>query len=497
MVMRKLVPLLLILLMLPLATGCDNPLNLDINKDPDAATSVPGDLLLPTVLATIGANRSIEISPGTALFTQIWASSGSAGVFVDPERYTISSFTTGNSWNAFYTTGLKNLLLMREQALEADPQRVNVAAQSEIMSAYTFWMLTSLWGTVPYTQALNGAEYPKPLFDDQETVLHGILTKLDSATTMIDPNGLEGVQSGDLVYGGDMGLWRRFANSLKLRTLMMIRNKDQSVDAQITALLSQPLIRENSQEADIPFFNTTNNENNVWKLNNMFGGFTNAMNGNEFLFAGDTLVNMMKAVGDPRLATYFEYAVNDFNTGPDGGGAATNEYFGQLPGVTDWNDAHSSMVSQNIIRRDWPSRIATAAETWLYEAEFLAETGDLPGAFTSYQAGIRRGLDYFDGKPGAIAAADKQAYLDNLPQSFSSAQQALNAIHAQEYFEVFDRSPENWVYWKRTHYPALPLPEQAVLGNVIRRYPTPPDEVSANPNAPSGIALDLPMWFEK
>jgi len=497
MVMRKLVPLLLILLMLPLVAGCDNPFNLDINKDPDAATAVPGDLLLPTVLATIGANRSIEISPGAAEFVQIWAANGSAGVFVDPERYTISSFTTGNAWNAFFTTSLKNLLLMREQALAADPARPNVAAQGEITSAYLFWMLTSLWGSVPYTEALDGANYPKPKFDDQETVLHGILTKLDSATTLINPSGLAGVANGDLVYGGDMTLWRRFANSLKLRTLMMIRNKDQSVDAQITALLSQPLIRENAQEADIPFFNTTNNENNLWKLNNLFSGFLNAMNGNEYTFAGDTLVNMMKAVNDPRLATYFELAVNDFNTSPDGGGAATNEYFGQLPGVSDWNDAHTSMVSQNIIRRDWPSRMATAAETWFYEAEFLASTGDLPGAFASYQAGIQRALDYFDGKPGAIAAADKQAYLNNLPQSFGGQQQALDAIHAQEYFEVFDRAPENWVYWRRTHYPALPLPEQAVLGNIIRRFPYPPDEVSANPgNVPTGIALDVPMWFE-
>lgn len=494
--MRKLVPLLLILLWLPLTAGCDNPFNLNINTDPDAATTVPGDLLLPTVLATIASNRAIEISPGTAFFTQIWASSGSAGVFVDPERFTISSFTTGNAWGAFYTTGLKNLLLMRDQALAADPQRVNVAAQAEIVSAYTFWMLTSLWETVPYTQALDGVDYPKPIFDDQQTVLNGILTKLDSATAMIDPNGLDGVVAGDLVYGGDMDLWMRFANSLKLRTLMMIRNKDNSVDADIAALLSQPLIRENSQEADIPFFNTTNNENNLWKLNNLFGGFTNAMNGNEFVFAGDTLVNMMKAVNDPRLATYFEYAVNDFNTSPDGGGAATTEYFGQLPGHTDWNDAHSSMLSQNIIRRDWPSRIATAGETWFYEAEYRASTGDLSGAYSSYTAGIQRALDYFDGKPGAIGASDKQAYLAGLPQSFSSAQAALDAIHTQEYIEVFDRSPENWVYWRRTHYPPLPIPEQAVLGNIIRRYPMPPNEVSANPNAPSGIALDLPMWFE-
>ena len=483
------------LLILPL-TACDSLTELDINTDPDAATEVSGDLLLPYAILSVGANRAMEIFENT-LISQIFSSNGSASVFYNPERYTISEFTIGNTWTAYYTESLKNLRLMRDQALAASPARTNVAAQAEIFSAYIFWMLTALYETIPYTQALDGATYPEPAFDSQETVLRGIVAKLDSAVAMIEPAGQSGVEEGDLIYEGNMQNWVRFANSLKLRTLMMIRNKDVSVDAQITALLAQPLIRENTQEAAIPFLNAPGNEHNVWKLNDLYGGFVNAMNGNGFVFAGETLVNLMKSLNDPRLSTYFEFAVRDFDVSPDGGGPATTEYFGQRAGVLQYDDARTSMVSQNIIREDWPNRIVPAAEVWFFEAEFRAQRGELAAAYTSYRAGVQRALDYFDGKPGAISAARKTAYLAALPQSFANQATALQAIHAQEYIEVLDRSPENWTHWRRTKYPNFVLPEQAALGAVIRRYSIPNDELSSNPNAPAGVPLDRPMWFER
>ena len=134
--MRKFRSLLFIFgLSVPVLAGCGDLLDLDINTDPDAATEVEGDLLLPTVLANLAGSRAIEISPGMAFHVQIMSSNGSTGVFNDPERYTISSFTSGNTWSNIYTTGLKNLTLMRDQALAQSPARTNVAAQAEILSA--------------------------------------------------------------------------------------------------------------------------------------------------------------------------------------------------------------------------------------------------------------------------------------------------------------------------------------------------------------------------
>lgn len=482
--MLRLRPHLLLLMWLPFAAGCGDMFDLDINTDPDAATEITPDLLMPTALANFAAVRSIEMSPGNAFHAQIWSSNGSAGVFNDPERYIISSFTTGNTWSIIFNDGIKNLTLMRDQALGQDPAAVNVAAQAEILISYMYWTLTALWERVPFTQALQGDEFPQPEFDDQETILRGLLVRLDGAIAMID-QGAPGVEAGDLVYGGDMALWERFANSLKLRILMMIRNEDPSVDSQIQALLSQPLIRENSQEAAIPFFDIPDNEHNLWKLNDMYGGFIDVRNGNGYIYAGQALVDLMKDLDDPRLSTYWELAVDP----DDPENYQTSEYFGQAPGVFQYGD-ETSMVSQNIIREDWPNRMITAAEVWFYEAEFLASTSGPGAAQNAYETGVRLAIDWFDGEAGAISEADEQAYVASLPPA------TVEAIQGQQYIEVLDRAPENWTHWRRTHYPDLQVASQAVLGGIIRRYPFPPDELSSNTNAPGQIPLDQPMWFE-
>ena len=410
------------------------------------------------------------------------------------ERYNISSFTAGNTWFSFYNGALKNLALMRDDALEASPARPNVAAQAEILSAYVYWMLTGVWGEIPFTQALQPEEYPQPVFDDQETVLRGLVDMLDGAIDMIDtsPSALAGVEFGDLIYGGDMEQWEMFANTIKLRTLMMIRNQDPSVDSEIRALLDRPLIRTNADNASIPFFTEPNNANHWWKLNNQYGGFTDEIGGQWYLKAGATLVDLMKSQDDPRLDTYFAPPV-DYDTCPDCQ-YLTTEHFGQLPGATAGSDW--STVSQNIMRPDFPSRIATAAEVWLYEAEFLASTGDFEGAQTSFETGIGLSMDWFNGKPGSIPEAEQQTFLGSFPDLSATNWQEL--VWGQEYVEVFERSPENWVHIKRTHYPKIPLPVQAALGTIIRRYPYPPGEVSSNPNTPAmGVGYTgTPMWFE-
>src|SRR5690606_11469452 len=146
--------------------ACDSFFDLDVNTDPDAATAVPGDLLMPTVLAGIAATRAIEIQPAMAQFVNIWTANGAASVIINPERYQVSVNTVGNTWISFYTDALKNMKLMRDQALADDPVRANVGAQAEIIMAWVYLMATEIWEKVPFTQALDGATYPTPEFDE-------------------------------------------------------------------------------------------------------------------------------------------------------------------------------------------------------------------------------------------------------------------------------------------------------------------------------------------
>ena len=476
--------------------SCDDWL--DVNTDPNAATEVSPDLLFPTVLANVASNRAIEIQPSGSFFINAWAPNGSTGVFINPDRYIISPFSTGNTWSNWYGTSMRNLVLMIDAAENNEPIRPNVAAQAKIMRAYLFFSITMMWEDVPFTEASDPDQFPEPAFDDQETVLRGVISMLDEAINQMQL-GEASVVEGDLVYDGDMLGWLKFANSLKLRTYMFLRNQDSTVDSEIADLLNNAeLIRDNADEAAIPFFDNNENANNVWVLNNLFGGFSGAGNGNIFIFAGKTLVDIMNELEDPRRNTYFSYAVYDGET------IEADEFIGQEAGVSGWG-GETSMVSQNIIRRTWPSRMLTASEVLFYEAEFLATTGNLAGAHDAYTAGVRASLDFLDpfttnapglGSLDGISETEKTAYIESLPSSFSNETQALEAIHTQQYIEVLDRAPENWSHWKRTKFPQLTVAQNADLGDIIRRFPYPPSETASNPNTPQDPTLDTPMWFE-
>ena len=476
------------------AYSCDS--FLDVNTDPNAATEVSPDVLFPPVLANVSANRAIETMPGTAFFVNSWSPNYVTGLH-GADRYIISPFGTGNTWISWYGSGLRNLNLMVEFAEEGEQLRPNVASQAKIMQAYLFFSLTMMWETVPFTEALDPDEFPNPEFDDQETILYGVIDMLDEALDQIAP-GEPAVEFGDLIYGGDMSQWEKFANSLKLRTYMYLRNQ-HDVDDEIQDLLQNAeLIRTNDDMAYIPFFDSEDNAHNLWKVHNQFNGFLGTGNGGYFVSAGKTLVDFMNELDDPRRNTYFAFMPQD------DGSFLPEDFTGQVAGRYG-SEGDVNYISQNIITRDWPNRILTPSEVYFYEAEFYATRGELGAAHDAYVAGVQTSLDFLDpwtqldpreGSLDGIPEADKQAYMDNLPATFNNEEAALEAIWTQHYIEIFDRSPENWSEWRRTKFPSLTVAEQAELGDIIRRYPFPPSELQSNPNIPPEPVLDTPMWFE-
>jgi hypothetical protein len=191
---------LCISIMLLVLSSCLSDIE-NINSDPLVATQADPNLLFPEVLLNASMARTVELTPGLAAISQHWASGGSAGVFLNPERYTISTFTTGNTWNNYYVSGLKNLFLAKNDATLADPIRMNVIAQANIYEAFLYYNLTCLWEKVPYIEAIN-PEFSSPKFDEQKTVLDGIVSLIDEANTLFtEAEGDEAQQLLVLVTG--------------------------------------------------------------------------------------------------------------------------------------------------------------------------------------------------------------------------------------------------------------------------------------------------------
>ncbi len=460
-----------------LFTNCDGSIE-DINTDPLAATVIEPDLLMPQVLvAGLSANRTIELNSMNQ-HSQSWSATVAFAVFANPERYNISANTTNNVWVGQYTTALRNLQQMRVLTETNNPNALNIIGQAQVLEAFAYLNLTQIFGDVPFSEAIQVADFPNPNFDSQEAILRGIPDLLDQALANL-ASDTDIVEGGDLVYGGDRQAWIRFANSLKLKSLMLIANVDPgSVQSAIQAVANQPLILSPDQDAQLSYTDAPGNENPIWKTVDQFGGGENT-----FWGGGIPLMDIMNANSDPRLATYF-------NTNED------DEYVGQVQGVFDTEGV--STISDNIIRPAMPDRYATASETNFYLAE-AALLGYISGdANEFYRAGIQSSLDYYDGQPGEIAQADKDAYMGSARASISGDSQAdaLLKIHEETFVANFTRAIESWTDQRRNGVPEIVLPEGAVLTDFIRRYQIPLSEVTSNPNAPGVEALTTPMWFQ-
>ncbi len=290
----KIIMMLSVLMFNPL-TSCED--TLDINTDPLVATSADPNAVLPYVFVQYSSRKVTEL--GTRICD---VSQYISATFNSPKNGAVSIFLTGNTWGMMYNRILGNLSLVRADAEAAGATSNNVNAIATILSAHIFYELTSIWEDVPFTEALNGEEFPFPQFDDQQTVLNGVVAMYDEAIALIDALPSEGVfaltPASDMYYGGNISDWRMFANSLKLRALMMLRNGGANVDAQLNATLSQPLMSSNDQGAYLRYSGQPGAQNGMHTIITAFFGPDNE---SQNVFGpGDPIDELLSDSGDPR-----------------------------------------------------------------------------------------------------------------------------------------------------------------------------------------------------
>jgi len=375
-----------------------------------------------------------------------------------------------------YSQVLGNLLLIEQDAEAAGPSSNNVAAIAKVLKANTFFELSMIWEDVPFNQALNATEFPTPDFDKQEDVLNGVVSILDEAIALIDAIPAEGVfnvSTGDLIYDGNMDNWRRYANSLKLRVLMVLRNK-VNVDSQISATLGQPLVETNDQAAVIRYSDAPGGFNGFNNLVEAFFGVSNEAQG---VYAPSrTLFNLLD--GDPR----FDMIIAN----PSGADPLNIGQFAFSAG--------GPTIADNVIRNDLPHMLMMPAEMRLYKAELAMADGDTGTAEDEYRAGVALNVAWWGGDiPGAqktISGEDAAAFVDGL------AAPTMQDIHVQLYIESFIRPVVAWNTVRRTNVPEMEPVPGTNISTILKRFNYPPDEVASNPKTPANAPTDTKMWFE-
>ena len=471
-------------LMVLIVSACESDF-LDVNTSPNTSSAADPGLLFTNSVVDYSTNRTIDFGPTGLAVSQLFSGGGSlgAGVFTRPERYIISIFVNGNTWRSHYRNEHKNLKLAIDIAESAEPVEHNAAAQCKIFRAMIFWSTTVIWGDVPFSEAVN-PEFDLPNFDPQEQVLNGIINLLDEAIAQIDESSPLSISS-DLIYSGDMDRWRKFAKSLKLRALMTMVDKDPTKAGEIGALIAEgDMISSRLDNAEFPFFSISGNRNPFWETLNAFAGGQNF-----FYFASEATVELMKSKNDPRMQKYFE---------PYPGGDPDSEIVGVPPGGNASPSVHWVLSTAppgndgttELVRPAAADVLFSYQEQLFLEAEAMARGFADGDADTRMREGIRVAMRTYN-----IDQADIDAYLAGIPTA------TVPLIAEEGWIDLIVRPLEGWTHWRRTEigglgYPDLKLPDGAQTGNLMRRFPLPPDEVAANTNAPTELPLDQKMWFD-
>ncbi|MEP1093582.1 MAG: SusD/RagB family nutrient-binding outer membrane lipoprotein [Cyclobacteriaceae bacterium] len=457
--------------------SCDD--KLDVNTDPLAASSANPNAVLPFVFAEYSARKMSELG------TRISDVSHHLGhTFNSPKNGTTSIFLTGNTWGTWYVGLLGNLVLLEADAAEAGTTSNNVQAVAKIMKSQLFFELTSLWGAVPYTEALDGVNFPEPNFDSQEVVLDGVVSELDAAMALIDAMPASGnfdFSSGDLLLGGDMTAWRELANSIKIRTLMLIRNvasRESGAESQLVTAFGQPTV---SEPVFFGYDGGSGADNAYFGIVNAFFGPSNEAT--QIFGPSQTTVDLLRGNNDPRVDLWL--------VDLSGTGDYPTATYGRFPG------AEETVLADNIIRGDLPDVYFLPSEIEFYRAELLLDGVAVGGgtAQAAFETAVSSTVQYWGGgiegfQGNAVSAAAADAFAASLGTV------DLTKVHEQLWLETFLRPVVAWNHVRRTNTPALQPSGAATIPTILKRFDYPPNEVAANPNTPANPPTETPMWFE-
>ena len=186
-------------------------------------------------------------------------------------------------------------------------------AVSLIMKSYSYGFLTSAFGDIPYSKAmqaeLGGQEYFQPVYDSQKDVFIDVLKDLVTANTLLKDVGVvDSAIDADLVFQGDSMKWRKFANSLRLRFYMRLSQKNgmeinpsQEFSEIINNPSQFPIMEDNYDNAEVDYVGT--DANNSWP-----GGPLNFSLRSEFYRRkpSATIVSKLINLNDPRLTTWIK-----------------------------------------------------------------------------------------------------------------------------------------------------------------------------------------------
>lgn len=502
--------IIILILILTFGVSCNDLDELNINPNGVDPGTADLNLLMATIETGIGQNV-VNLGFGNiAGVMQHTQKDGWSGGHNDYDWDNQS-----HSWSGYYGI-LRNSDEFYQKAVDGEYEFHQGVAL--VMKSYAFGMIADLWGDAPYSEALqaeDGPDYFEPAYDSQKDIYMGIFADLEAANTLLsqDQDSYTNISSSqDLIYGGDVSKWRKFANSLALRYYMRLSAKESGTAQEgINKITSDPakypLITNADDDATISYVGSSPSDS--WPSNTVFD--VDPSGSYMRIKLCGTLVEVLKNLNDPRLGVWAnkietplvlvpgsgidqivngvrnisQDIVDDYVASWNLGVDYDPEYVGIPPSVfaaPQYNlnpnleqgvfNPHASQL--NDIYKDGSGelllmRIMSAAEVHLIlsEAALLGWGSGTPAEH--YAAGVQESLN-------AWGVGDEfGAYIAGAPYS------DLGSIIEQKWIASWTAATESWFDYRRTGLPDLQTGESAKRAKLpIRFYYHFDNEISLN-----------------
>lgn len=414
-------------------------------------------------------------------------------------------------WQNYYRNVIRNTNDVLVNTAAA-PDRGNLRQMARILQAYAYMVLTDEYGDIPYTEGGKGYTDQNffPKYDAQEQIYTDIIKELTEAAAALNTGGK--LETGDVLYAGNIGQWKKFAYSLLLRAGMRL-SKANATKAQATvqaAFTGGPILIN----ADNAFVRHDAN------YQNQIGGTLNSTEASNF-YLTKPFVDSLKNRNDPRLGAIAVRYQGATSGGTQTAGSRTIDPAQQFGLPVGFNNASANAYAVSVGRASFydfsqadrtriakttaPCFLVTAAQTQLLLAEARERGWITAGTVKGYyDAGVTLHMEQMASYDVAstIGATAITNYLTANP--FEPAR-ALEQIGTQYWIASFLNGPEAFANYRRTGFPALaPNPYPAKEVAAIKRLTYPNSEQSVNTaNFTEAIArqgadkLDTRVWWDK
>lgn len=493
------------------ATGCSD--FGDVNNDPEQMTPEVMDfryVFTHAMTQACGSDWDVWRNGciyGANMMQHTTSVDWAHGVF-----YTYSNDYSAAYWNGLYSGDravIRNLKLIMDQWKD-DPQHAADYQMCRILKAYAFQRMTDLYGDIPYTEAGRGDEgIGYPVYDTQQSIYLDLLKELTEARDALENAGASSMDSHDVIGGGNITTWRRFANSLLLRVAMRLTKVDEKT--------AETYVKNAFEKSDLLIADANDNimvahpdgqasDDSAEPYGKIFCSADP-----QAFFLSEYFVDMLKDMKDPRLSLIgtrcdnpsFAWGHESFDFGTSDPAELVGMPVGYETGSGDWSIANApGYPGENFRsyyalpnrytygRPDVPTMLVTAAETQLLLAEAALRGWVSGSAEDYYNKGVTAAMKQFSLYPAAgdlyaqwITDANINAYLAENPMG--TGDEAYKNINTQYYITTFCDEYETFANWRRSGYPELTpvdkdYPNCETNGQIIRRFRYPLNEQQIN-----------------